>query len=58
VCHKPIDHIRVQLFLSASQWHANQDDAAVSPPPRKEDTAFVTDAVNGGAATAINMVMR
>ncbi len=55
---QPTDHIRVQLFLSASQWHANQDDVAVSPPATQDGTAFVTGAVNGGAAITINTVIR
>lgn len=55
---QPTDHIRVQLFLSASQWHASQDDVAVSPPATQDGTAFVTGAGNGGAAITINTVIR
>jgi hypothetical protein len=36
----PTDHIRVHLFLSASQWHANQDDVAVSPPTTQRRHRF------------------
>jgi hypothetical protein len=28
------------LFLSASQWHANQDDVAVSPPTTQRRHRF------------------